>query len=253
MKYSQFYSEMCKILPKECSCPWDNDGNMLCLDGEGHIKRILIALDITLPAIEYAKEKGYDLILSHHPLIFKPMKGITSEGITGKRVCKLIKYGISAMSFHTRLDTKAVNEALCEKLELRNVREFDLEGIPMGRIGELGKEMTCAEFAEYVKEHLCAPSVEFPNIDKVIKNVAVLGGSGGDAISDAVMAGADCLLTGECGYNKSLDSAEDDFPVFAAGHFFTENPVCEHIGKIINEIDKELEWEIYSSNIFSVK
>ncbi|MBO5745019.1 MAG: Nif3-like dinuclear metal center hexameric protein, partial [Clostridia bacterium] len=84
MKYSQLYSELERIIPRGLSCDWDNDGDMLCLDGERDIKKVLVTLDITLSAIEYAKNGGYDLIVSHHPLIFKPLRAINENGISAR-------------------------------------------------------------------------------------------------------------------------------------------------------------------------
>ena len=253
MKYSELYSNISDVLPEALSCDWDNDGEMLCLDADKEIKRVLVALDITLPVIEYAKKGGFDLILSHHPLIFKPIKSISYGDITGKRVCKLINYGISAISLHTRLDVKHVNSALADALELRDIEVLTVDEQPMGRIGYLENEMTCEDFAQFVKEKLSAPYVEYTRIDKKIKRVAILGGSGADAIKEAISMEADCLLTGECGYNKALDSAESGLPVFTAGHFYTENPVCKYLAQLINKIDGAIECEVYSSNMFEVK
>ena len=186
-------------------------------------------------------------------LIFKPMKSITPTDITGKRVCKLIRDGISAISLHTRLDVVYVNSVLALLLELQDIEELVIDEEPMGRIGYLKTEMSCEEFAQYVKEKLGAPYVEYSNVDKKIKKVARLGGSGADAIKPALVNEADCLLTGECGYNKALDSIESGLPVFMAGHFYTENPVCEYIAQLLNQIDETLECRIYSSNMFEVK
>lgn len=253
MKYSELYSKISLKLPCELSCEWDNDGDMLCLDGDRDIKKILVALDITSDVIGYAEENGHDMIVSHHPLIFKPMRSLNTGSITGKRVCRLIKSDIFAMSFHTRLDAVAVNDALAQALELENVEGFCLDGIMMGRIGVLPRQMSVEDFAEYVKIKLNAPFVEYPKVEKSINRVALLGGSGAGAAELARSLGADCLLTGECGYNKALDSAESGFPIIVAGHYYTENPVCDKIVKIINDVCEEVVCEIYPSNIFGVK
>lgn len=250
MKYSELYKKICEKVPSSLSLSWDNDGDMLCIDESKEIKKILISLDITLDVINYAAKNSFDLIISHHPLIFKPMKGINQGNITGKRVCKLIQSGICAMSFHTRLDATDVNTALANALELGEVTEFFLDGSPMGRIGVLRNKMDTRGFGEYLKEKLGAACVEYPNIDATIQKVAVLGGSGADAISEAMELGADCLVTGECGYNKSLDCAEMGFPVFTAGHFHTENPVCMRIKDLILDIDNTFDCEVYSSYVF---
>jgi len=250
VKYNELYDIISQRVPHGLSLSWDNDGKMLCLDSEKSIKKVLVCLDVTMGAIEYAGKNGFDLIVSHHPLIFKPLCSLNADSISGKRLLRLMSYGLSVMSFHTRLDATHVNSALAECLELQEITEFFVEGSPMGRVGRLKCEMTLGELALYIKEKLGGGAVEYPDIDCRIKNVAVLGGSGGDAIYDAIEAGADCLVTGECGYNKSLDSAELGFPVITAGHFHTENPVCREIEYIIKTIDGDIQCEIYTSNIF---
>lgn len=249
MKYNELYQEICKVVPEALALSWDNDGKMLCLEKDKDIKKILVCLDVTLDAIEYAGKNHFDLIVSHHPLIFKPILTFTCDTISTKRMAYLINYGVSVISLHTRLDVTYVNAALATALELEDIEEFSVEGSPMGRMGSLKKEMNASQFAEYLKKKLGSPCVEYSDIDGYIKRVAVLGGSGADAIKEAKKLGADCLVTGECGYNKMLDSAEDSFPIFTAGHFHTENPVCSNLVGILKGIDSTLECEIFNSNI----
>lgn len=253
MTIGELYLELSKKIPKELSCEWDNDGLMYCFDKNKQVEKVLVSLDVTLETIDYAVKNGYDAIVSHHPLIFKPISRLDFEGAVGARLKELIKNDITVMSFHTRLDCVAVNDWLAESLGLVGVCRYVLDdGLPMGRIGELEKEMSLDDFAKHVKKHLSASGVAYPRVEgAMIKKVAVLGGGGGDAVSVAMKLGADALVTGECSYNKILDAADLGLYVLTAGHFDTENGVCGYLCNTIEEIDKEINCQIYNSGIIA--
>ena len=104
MNVAELYRALDERFPSTLSCDWDNDGLMYCFDKSKQVKKVLITLDVTLDSIKYAVENGFDTIISHHPLIFKPISHLDFEGATGARLKELIKHDISVMSFHTRLD-----------------------------------------------------------------------------------------------------------------------------------------------------
>lgn len=252
MTVGELYLILNEKIPAEYSCDWDNDGLMYCFDKNKQAKNVLITLDVTLNSINYAVKNGFDTIISHHPLIFKPITGLNFEGAVGARLKELVKHDISVMSFHTRLDCVAVNQCLAEALGLDAIESYMLDGLPMGRGGSLSMEMTLQEFASHIKSTLSACSVEYPNIEKAkIKKVAVLGGSGGDAVSVAIKLGANALVTGECSYNKILDAADCGLYVFTAGHFETENGVCRYLCDTIKEIDENINCHIYHSGVIA--
>ena len=249
MTVKELYNILEDSFPSSLRAEWDNDGLVYCFDGKRQVKRVLITLDVTLKSIEYAVENGFDTIISHHPLIFKPISALDFSGVVGERLKKIIKNDLNVMSFHTRLDCVLVNDALAEELALTDVQPFLLDGLPMGRIGE-SKAMPVSCFAEFVKEKLGAGDVESPFVFKgTVQKVAVLGGGGADAVSVAMKLGADALVTGECSYNKMIDAAEMGLAVITAGHFYTENPVCKRLKELIQKIDTEINCEIYNSNI----
>ena len=138
-------------IPQSLSEPWDNDG--LMVDSGEPIKKAVCALDATSNALEYAKDAGAQLVLTHHPLIFDKLSSVRSDDSAGKRVIYAIKNGISVMSFHTRLDALAggVNDMLISALSLTPSGEF---AGGLGRIAVLPYEMTAREFASYIKEKL---------------------------------------------------------------------------------------------------
>ncbi len=231
-------------IPKELSCSWDNDGLMCCPDPEKDVKKALITLDITKDAVDYAAKGGFDLIVSHHPVIFRPIKSIVS-----RKLVKLISCGIAAMSFHTRLDAVCggVNDCLAEAIGIENTMPFGEDGI--GRIGELASQASLCDFVDNVKGALKCSRVNVIQSGKPCKRIAVCGGDGKDLLSAAIEMGADTYLTGSMSYNSMTDASELDINVIEAGHFYTEDPVCKRIETLIKEADKNIFTEIYYSNL----
>ena len=232
---SEIHTYLDTLLPRSLSCEWDNDGLMVCGNKNAEVTKILFTLDITMQAVEYAEKIGADLIVSHHPLIFKGIKHVTGEDITSKKVIRLLQSGISAMSFHTRLDAAegGINDMLAETLELQNIEKFQAEEGLDSRIGNLQSEMTFEDFCLYVKEKLGAPSLLASKGSDTVSRVALLGGAGKDAIFSAMAAGADVYLTGEANYHGLLDAMECGFSVVTAGHDFTENGFSSYFKKAL--------------------
>lgn len=243
MTINDLYFELDKRIPASLSCEWDNDGIMCMSEPHRQVKRVLLTLDITEKAVKKAVASGFDLIISHHPLIFHPLKCITDP-----RLISLVKNGIGALSFHTRLDIVdgGVNSALAEILKLKDVRRFGDDGL--GVIGVLETEMTDIELGKYIKNALASDSVKGIFTGRTAKTVAVVGGAGGDYACQAYEVGADFYLSGEIGYNKMIDQAMTDMSVCTAGHYFTEQPVLTKLEEMIKGIDKDIEVEIFQCN-----
>ena len=246
----EFYSYLNSIIPQTLSCKWDNDGAMCMSDPEREIHRVLLTLDITQDAVDYAVMNQFDAIVSHHPLIFSPMRSINGCDVKSRVITKLMRGGISAFSFHTRLDAVegGVNDTLCRLLSVKDCEPFIEEGIPLGRIGTVdaisARELACA-----VKAALSADSVSVTCPDKVVKKVVVVGGGGKDSIDAAIDLFADCLITGEVSYNAMLDAADSGLAIICAGHFYTENPVLRALADWVKDFDPEIEIAYYNSNL----
>lgn len=248
MTVRELYQRLNEKIPPSLSCEWDNDGLMCCPDGGRRVRRVLVTLDVTEAAVRYAVAKGYDVIVSHHPMIFKGLRALNEESFVAAKTIELIQNGISVMSFHTRLDAVegGVNDVLAGLLGLRDAVPFGEEGI--GRIGSLSSPMTARAFAALVKERLEAPAVLLSDAGLPVHRVAVLGGGGDDDVALAQAAGADTYVTGELKYHSLVDAPEAGMNLIEAGHFYTENPVCETLRRWLSELDPSLTVELFYSN-----
>ena len=244
MKISQLYHTLDTQIPASLSCPWDNDGLAVCPDPDAAVTGIVVALDVTDDVIRKAEETGSNVILTHHPLLFGGIKSVVSAPADPRadRVIRLIQKGISAMAFHTRLDTLdgGVNDILATFLGLEDTLPFgdsdNPRGKPMGRMGSFPSPMSAEELATLCKQRLRAPSVSFTDGGRPISKVAVLGGSGGDEIYAAICAGADALVTGEAKHHHFCDAIDSGLTLVAAGHSSTEHPVCALLALMAGEI-----------------
>lgn len=250
MTVDELYQILNEKIPPSLSCSWDNDGLMCCPNGDKELHRVLIVLDVTADAVQHAIEGGFDLILSHHPMIFKGLPSVTEKNYTADKVIRLIQNGISVMSFHTRLDAVSggVNDVLAELLGLVRTESFGSDGEAVGRIGFLPEPMAVSTFAEKIKELLGAPTVFLSDAGKPVSRVAVLGGSGGDDLAAAMAAGADTYLSGNLGYHQMVDAPEMGINLIEAGHFYTENPVCQRLCTWLHSVAPDVVCELYNSN-----
>ncbi len=247
MTVSKLFAKLEDVFPRSLSCEWDNDGLMCCPDPEAEVRKALFTLDVTAQVVDYAVKGGFDLIISHHPMIFRPLKGITDS----KHV-KLIRNGIAVMSFHTRLDAKegGVNDVLASLLDLRDTARFTHEGI--GVVGTLPTRMAPADFSVFVKETLRCPKLEVILTDRPCHRIAVVGGDGKDFLTDAAEAGADTYLTGSMSYNSMTDGEILGMNLLAAGHYETENPVLPYLAKTVLAVTGDILYEIFPCNRIQV-
>lgn len=241
-------------VPRTLSCSWDNDGLLCCSDPLREVRRVLVALDVTETTVEAAVENGYDLLLTHHPLIFRPIKALTPAACVPRKLLRLVGAGISAIALHTRLDALdgGVNDALAEALGAPVVGRFPCEDALEGRIVRLEQPMTAAAFAVYAREKLNAGAVNLADAGLPVQTVGLVGGEGGDFICAAKAAGCDTYLTGRAGYHLMLDAAESGINVIEAGHFATERPVCARLCELVREADPTVEVEMYMEPTLTV-
>lgn len=253
MNARELYDFLSERIPSSLSESWDNDGIMCCPDPEREVKKVLIALDITERVADYAIEGGFDAIISHHPMVFFKLGGIDPTLNTSRKLIKLIKNGISAFSFHTRLDSLdgGVNDVLASLLGIKNAKPFGPCGEEIGRIGDI-ESIDTDDFCLMLKEKLGAPFINCAQCGKSVSRLAVLGGDGKDFVAAARSAGADTFVSGQLNYNIMVEARETGMTLIEAGHFFTEDPVCEFIRTLVKFADKNILTEKIISNELKV-
>ena len=256
MTVKELYDKLNAAVPRTLSAAWDNDG-LACLPEAGReAKKVLIALDITENVVEKAISGGFDAILTHHPLLFRGVKALTEETAVPRKLLRLAKAGIAAISLHTRLDAVGggVNDTLAALLGLQTVVPFgnEEEG-ELGRVGSLPRPVSARMFAAFVAEKLGTSAVLFAGeAEKEVRTVALVGGEGGDFVPAAIAAGADLFLSGRIGYHRMLDAAEEGLALIEAGHYATEAPVCARLAELLHEVDPRIESEIVSSQMIEI-
>ena len=215
---------------------YDNVGLLVgALDD--NVTGILVCLDCTDEAVSEAVEKGVNLIVTHHPIIFEPMKAVTDETI----VYRLIKNGISVISVHTNLDQAdgGVNDVLANKLGLINIEKVaDSEGF-FYRIGELGDGQSSDDLAESVSKKLKLP-IKYIGENRYIKRIAVCSGSGGGMLGDVINQGIDAYITADVKHNVFMEGHTQGVTIIDAGHFNTEDIIVSVLAKTLREAFTEL-------------
>lgn len=227
--------------PSSCALSWDNVG-LLVGSEEKEVKRIFVALDVTEETLAQAAEMGADLFISHHPLLFSPVKQINDRNFTGRRIISLIQHDISYYAMHTNFDIKGMSEVNGQLLEMTDeiplmatAEDDSAEGI--GRVGNLKKEISLAELAGLVKAGLNVPSVQiYGDPGRLLSRAALSGGSGKSMVSLAVAAGADVLVSGDIDYHTGIDAAAEGLAVIDAGHYGTEYQFIEYVGSKLREM-----------------
>lgn len=265
MKLKQLLEELEVLAPHHLSdTSFDNCGLQVG-DREDEISGILLCLDVTMETALYASEHHINLIVSHHPLLFRGVKSITSDDYKGRLLMLLIQNRINVFSMHTNLDAASfgMNRALSNLLELSETsilhvtktEEAEEEIIPYGygSVSELKAPIHLNELAKFMAEKLDSKSLRYcGRPEKEIKKIAVCGGSGSSFIKDAVRMGADAYITGDIGHHDAQEALEQGLAIIDAGHYDTEKHVLKHLKAFLEEKTKAcLPIEIYEQNEFA--
>ncbi len=218
-----------QFAPWELAEPWDNVGLMVGnpdLEATG----MLIALDPTLQVLEEAILKKANIILTHHPLIFHPLKTINTATPIGQFLKKALSHDIAVVSCHTNLDiiSDGVSDALARVLYLHNTRPLTLTGNRpdqgFGKVGNLPKPMQGGAFIHFVAQRLKLEGMMIAGpLPTTVSTIAVCGGSGSDLAEAALQAGADVYITAELKHSVARWAEDNGLCVIDAGHFATEN------------------------------
>lgn len=225
-----------KFAPMSLAESWDNCGLLV---GERHspVYKCLIALDITLDVLNEAISTKCELIISHHPLIFTSTNSVTTDNTTGEIIMTAIKNDISIICMHTNLDScdGGVNDALANALGLLDIKNLGAgESLSLGRFGILPERIDLTDFLPIVKSSLNANSLRYTGCRKVFR-VGVLGGAGGKMIDLACANRCDTYVTSEVSYDTYQKALDLGINIIDAGHFATENVICDVLAKLISK------------------
>lgn len=234
VRIRDIYDVIDSAAPFSSAMDFDNVG-LLVGEANALAGKVLIALDITEAVVEEAAALGAELIISHHPVIFHPLKSLGERDVP----YLLAKRGIAALCCHTNLDLSpvcGVNVALAGRLGLRNIRQEDAfreECVLFS--GELERELSPERFAALVKERLHAERVLLIPGARPVKKVFLCSGAGGEYVRFAAYRGADAYLTGEMAHHEALEAARTGLTCAVAGHYETEKLFGEFLAAYLKK------------------
>ena len=254
MKIKQVLSALEQFAPLPLQESWDNAGLQLGLT-EAEVSGALLCLDVNEKIVDEAIAKGCNLIVSHHPLLFRGLKQISGADYVQRCVIKAIKHDIVVVSMHTNMDNalNGVNWKIAERLGLTACRFFAqkaIDGIEAGSgvVGELVQAMDARDFIELVKLRFhceCALCNEL--LQRPIRKVAICGGAGDFMLPDAIREGADAFITGEMHYHQYF-GCEQQIQICVIGHYQSEQFTSEIFRDIIHRECPGVRTEIAETN-----
>lgn len=229
LKCEEIIKHMESIAPSSLALDWDNVG-LIVGDSAASVSTILIALDITDEVIEEAIKIKAELIITHHPMIFKSINKINNETPVGRRILKLISNGICVYSSHTNLDIAdgGTNDTLFKLLNLQSKEHFlecNTENYSLGKVGTLKNNMTLKEFSSYVKSQLKLTSIRFSgDSEEIITKVALCTGAASsyEMFKKAKEKGCDVFITGDIKYHDAQLALEMGLCLVDATHYASE-------------------------------
>ncbi|MGN0157878.1 MAG: Nif3-like dinuclear metal center hexameric protein [Brotaphodocola sp.] len=237
--------ELEKLAPSSYACDWDNPG-LLAGRTEKQVRKILIALDATTEVIKQAAREGVDMVVTHHPLVFRALKKVNDQNFISRRIVKLIQADISCFAMHTNFDCApgCMADLAAERIHLQDGQPLevtgDADGVPIGigKIGTLKEPMSVRDLASFVKTAFGLPFVLVygeRQVEERVSRVAISPGSGGSMIEHGLAAGAEVLITGDIGHHDGQDAAENHMAVIDAGHYGLEHIFISFIRTYLEE------------------
>lgn len=228
---------LASLAPEELQASFDNSG-FLVGERARPVHRVLVSLDITAPVVEEAVAMGAELVVSHHPVIFNPIRRVTDDDTTGKLLLALIKSEVAAICMHTNLDAVqgGVNDALAAAAGLVGVSLLRKEGLDssgrpygIGRVGELHEPTDFETYAKRLKAALGCGGLRCCDAGRRVRRVAVGGGACGSMLADAIAAGCDTFVTADVKYDVFLEARARGVNLIDAGHYPTEQVIIPSI------------------------
>jgi dinuclear metal center YbgI/SA1388 family protein len=237
--------------PLRSAADWDNVG-LLLGDDTAAVERVMTCLTVSEETVAEAIRDQAQLIISHHPILFKPIRRLTRQTPEGRMLLDLVRAGVSVFSAHTAFDNgvRGINEQLADCLSLKKVAPLRLSIVNEtkqgeGRIGSLGKPSSGIKLAEVLRKHLACESLQAGGLtDRLISRVAIACGAGGDFLRDAIKQKAELFVTGEMRFHDILAAKAHDIGVVLLGHFASEKFAMQSLAT-------ELQKEFRDLNIWS--
>lgn len=247
MKIKEILGALEEFAPLSLQDSYDNAGLQIGLTEDAEATGVLLSLDVTEEVVNEAVLRGCNLIVSHHPLLFRPIKAITGKTHVERAVIKAIKNDIAIYAAHTNLDfvKGGVNYKIAEKLGLQDVewlmpKEDACCPAGAGIIASLPNALTTREFMDHVKEIFRLKSLRVNLAEpKTIKRVALCGGAGSSLVPVAIEKGADAYIAGEIGYHGFF-GRENDILLLEIGHYESEQYTIELLRDVIVKVAPSL-------------
>lgn len=238
MKCSEIYALIEQEYSPEYACDWDNVG-LLAGRRDKEVKKILLALDATDEVVRLAAEQKADMLITHHPMIFSPIRRVTDEDMVGRRLLALIRQDISYYAMHTNYDTRGMADLASGLLGLQEctVLEEVKDGEGIGRVGVLPRRMTLKACAELVKQAYQIPNVKlFGSPDTEVFSAAICPGAGKSTMKEALRFGCDVYITGDIDHHTGIDAVDQGLCIIDAGHYGIEHIFMEDIKAYLEKV-----------------
>lgn len=220
-----------KRYPVSCALDWDHVG-LLVGSRDREVRTVYVALDALDEVIGAAAHAHADMLITHHPLLFSPLRQVTEEDFIGRRVIRLIREEISYYAMHTNYDVMGMAELAGEVMGFSDPEVLEItcpegagggrpEGI--GRVADLERPLTLRECCAQVKERFALEAVKvFGDPDSVVRRAAISPGSGKSMITAALDAGAEVLITGDIDHHTGIDAQAQGLSIIDGGHYGIE-------------------------------
>ena len=246
MKLHDFCERMEHIAPKSLALDFDNVGLLISPEHD-EIHKVLVSLDLTVPVAEEAICGGYDLVLTHHPIFWDPIKAVSKDDPDTAAAYRLIRHGIGHFAAHTNLDAciGGVNDVLAALLGLTKIKPIPPENL--GRIGMLPNPVPFRDFAEKCQCVLKTKGRFIGDPERMIRKVAVIGGAGGSDVAFVNDTGCDAFVTGEMKHSQALTALELNLNCCVMGHYETEFPVLKPLIDRLQEGKNDVQYDLTQS------
>lgn len=243
-----------ELAPGALAESWDNAGLQVGSIDQP-VNKVVIALDPTPNVVSDACAEDADVLITHHPLIFYPVKSVNLDVYPGNVIGEAVKNGLAIYAAHTNLDScvGGVNDVLAGRLKLCNVTvlkpaQYDSpprDNAGLGRIGDLEEPLSLKGFAEKVKQELQIKGMRIAgDLNTIIHRVCVCCGSGSSLLKDFLACGADVYVSGDLHYHDGRLTEMVGKSLIDIGHFYSEHLIVDALAKILEKISLEKGWDL---------